>query len=189
MQKRMLQLRTERLLLKPYEECDRKAMLSLLYNDEIRQTFMLPDFQTEQGAAAMWLRLKAWSLSDRHFEYGIYRQGQLIGFINDVEMDGDRIELGYVIHPDSKNRGYATEALAAAMEELFRMGYAVVQAGLFEGNDASRRVMEKCGMHRIERTETIAYRGENRRCIYYEKRRADAIGARAAQTPARYSDG
>ena len=175
MQKRMLQLKTERLLLKPYEECDREAMLSLLYNDEIRQTFMLPDFQTEQEAAAMWLRLKAWSLSDRHFEYGIYRQG--------------RLELGYVIHPDSKNRGYATEALAAAMEELFRMGYAVVQAGLFEGNDASRRVMEKCGMHRIERTETIAYRGENRRCIYYEKRRADATGARAAQTPARYSDG
>ncbi|MDD6888321.1 MAG: GNAT family N-acetyltransferase, partial [bacterium] len=115
MEKRMLQLKTERLLLKFYEECDREDMLSLLYNDEIRQTFMLPDFQTEQEAAAMWLRLKAWSLSDRHFEYGIYRQGRLIGFINDVEMDGDRIELGYVIHPDSKNRGYATEALAAAM--------------------------------------------------------------------------
>ena len=30
MQKRMLQLKTERLLLKPYEECDREAMLSLL---------------------------------------------------------------------------------------------------------------------------------------------------------------
>ena len=44
MQKRMLQLKTERLLLKPYEECDREAMLALLYNDEIRQTFMLPDF-------------------------------------------------------------------------------------------------------------------------------------------------
>ena len=38
----------------------------------------------------------------------------------------------------------------------------------FEENPASCRVMAKSGMHLIEETEVIAYRGKDHRCIYYE---------------------
>ena len=42
-----------------------------------------------------------------------------------------------------------------------------MNAGFFEGNTASRRVMEKSGMRPAYRTDEIEYRGETRRCIYF----------------------
>ena len=50
------------------------------------------------------------------------------------------------------------------------MGFRRVRAGYFEGNDASRRVMEKCNMQPIEATGEEEYRGEVHRCLYSEVR-------------------
>ena len=58
--------------------------------------------------------------------------------------------------------------LFRSIQELFRIGYRVVRAGLFEENTASSRVMEKCGMIKIDRTDEIEYHGSNHHCIYYE---------------------
>ncbi|MBR4442633.1 MAG: GNAT family N-acetyltransferase, partial [Clostridia bacterium] len=102
------------------------------------------------------------------FVYGIDLDGRLIGFLNEVHRDGETIELGYVIHPDWQRRGCMTEALKAAVDALFAMGWSAVRAGFFEGNDASRRVMEKAGMTRVDLTEVIEYRGESHNVVYYE---------------------
>ena len=170
MVRKSAKIQTEHLLLKPYEDSDLEDMVFLLCNDEIKKTFMIPDFAATEDAVKMFYRLKDLSYSDEHFEYGVYLEERLIGFINDVEIDGDTIELGYVIRPDMKGRGYATEVLSAAIKELFRIGYKAVRAGLFEENTASRRVMEKCGMSRIDKTDDIEYRGKNHHCIYFEKK-------------------
>lgn len=163
-------IETKRLLLKPFDSIDFRAMKLLLCNSEISETYMLPDFSTEKEVYKLFCILKDFSISDKHFVYGIYYREQLIGFINDIEMGVESIELGYVINPDMKNRGYATEALISAISELFRMGYSVVRAGCFESNVASKRVMEKSGMQLIDRREEIEYRGKLHRCIYFEKR-------------------
>ena len=97
---------------------------------------------------------------------------EVVGFVNDVEMvnrhAGGYIELGYVIHPDCWGRGYATEMLGAVIGVMSGEGFATVRTGAFSENPASMRVMEKCGMQRIELTEEIEYRGQNHHCIYYE---------------------
>lgn len=162
-------IQTERLVLKPYTDEDCEAMVSMLCNEKIKKTFMIPDFATREDAVRMFHKLKDWSESDEHFEYGVYLQGLLIGFVNDVEIDRDSIEVGYVIHPAMQNQGYATEMLAAVITELFRIGYTTVRAGFFEENTASRRVMEKCGMVKTEHEEDIEYQGKIHHCIYYEK--------------------
>ena len=87
--------------------------------------------------------------------------------INDCELSGAEAELGYFITPESWGQGYAAEALQALTGELFRLGYRRVTAGYFEGNEASRRVMEKCGMRPAYRMAELEYRGETRRCIYF----------------------
>ena len=112
--------------------------------------------------------LKAMSHSPEHFVRGIYLHDDLIGFLNDVEIDGKEIEIGYVIHPSKKNQGYMTEALNAAIPAMFDAGYSVVRAGAFEENTASIRVMEKCGMHETTKTEEIAYNGNMHRCIFFQ---------------------
>jgi len=156
--------------MKSYDDSDLERAIELLTNEEVKETFMLPDFESIEQAEKMFFRIKDYSVSDSHFEYGIYLQEKLIGFLNDVEINGDTIEIGYVIHPDHKNQGYATEALAASIEELFRIGYSCVRAGYFSENIASKRVMEKCGMVEISKTVDIEYRGKVHHCIFMETR-------------------
>ena len=63
---------------------------------------------------------------------------------------GPSDEIGYSFHPDRWGRGYATEAVRALLGHGFRdMGLSAVWATHYEGNDASRRVLEKCGFTRL----------------------------------------
>ena len=166
-------LTTKRLVLKPYEDCDEARMIELLTNEAIKETFMIPDFNSWEEAVAMFRKLQKYSYSDEHYEYGIYLQDELIGFVNDVCIEHGSIEIGYAIHPDFHNRGYATEMLAAVIEDLFQKGYSTVIAGAFENNRASFRVMEKCGMTRIEREDDIFYHNKKQHCLYYAKTAAE----------------
>ncbi|WP_167959172.1 GNAT family N-acetyltransferase [Anaerosporobacter faecicola] len=160
-------IKTKRLTLKPYEDGDQENMIDLLTNEQIKETFMIPDFQSLEQAKKMFQKLKEYSYSSEHYERGIYLQDKLIGFLNDVEIKGQQIELGYVIHPNHHNQGFATEALEVAIKELFQLGYTEVVTGAFEENVASCKVMIKCGMSRIEREDKIEYHGKVHNCIYY----------------------
>ena len=159
-----------RLILGPLSDIDEDAMIRILTDDTVKKTYMVPDFTSQEQTQKLFLRLKELSRSQERFVRGIYVEEHLVGMINDVGIDGRRIELGYVIHPDHHNRGYCTEALKKAIEELFCEGFEEILAGAFAENAASIRVMEKAGMQRSERSEEIEYRGEVHRCVYYEIR-------------------
>lgn len=160
-------LQTERLLIGPYSDADRDRMIELLTDERIKDTFMLPDFNTFEEADAMFEKLKRFSCSQEHYEKGIYKAGELIGFVNDVDIRDGSIEIGYVIHPRHQGMGYATEALSAVISDLFRIGYREVRAAAFAGNAASRRVMEKCGMRLTEEASSIHYHGKQQQCVHY----------------------
>ena len=53
-------------------------------------------------------------------------------------------------------------------KDLFTIGYKKVKAGFFIDNIASKKVMEKCNMKKIDFEEDITYRDETHHCIYYE---------------------
>ena len=164
-------IHTNRLVIKPYCDQDQESMIELLTNEGVKKTFMIPDFSCKEQAIAMFLKLKDMSSSEEHYERGIYLNNHLIGFVNDVEIDDKSIELGYVIHPDHHNHGYATEVLQAVIKDLFQRGYDEVLTGAFDTNHASIRVMEKCGMKRIDKVDEIPYHGETHHCIYYSIRK------------------
>ena len=160
-------LKTPRLELQAFRETDLPAAKELLCSAEVAKSYMLPEFKCPDEAEPLFRRLTELSLSKEHFVYGIYLHDRLIGFLNDVEITDGEMELGYVIHPAHWNCGYMTEALAAATEELFRLGFRRVVAGHFKSNPASGRVMAKCGMTKLDKTDEIEYRGVTHRCIYY----------------------
>ena len=164
-------LRTAHLTLRPIGDRDWQDMRALLYNTQIKKTYMIPDFAAEEDALRLYHRFCDLSRDPGRFVYGADCRGRLIGFINEVRVADEAIELGYVIHPDWQNRGYATEMLRAAIDALFDLGFHTVRAGFFEENAASRRVMEKSGMSATGETEEIAYRGKTHRCIYCEIRK------------------
>ncbi|MGN1164076.1 MAG: GNAT family N-acetyltransferase, partial [Candidatus Ornithospirochaeta sp.] len=77
-------------------------------------------------------------------------------------------ELGYVVDPAYKGRGFATEAVEATICELREMGFRKVIAGYFEGNVGSLKVMEKCGMHPNGKSNVEEYRGKTLKCYECE---------------------
>lgn len=168
-------IRINNLALKPYSDGDQAAMIELLTNEKIKETFMIPDFNTEDEAICMFKKLQTFSHSEDHYERGLYIEQQLIGFLNDVEIMDKKIELGYVIHPLYQNKGYATQALREAIKDLFQKGYNEIITCAFANNAASFRVMEKCGMTRIEKQEYIHYHNVARLCYYYAIRKADQL--------------
>ena len=159
---------TERLSLRSINDTDKDNIIKIITNKKNAETFILPDFKSSEEEIRLYNRLKELSQNMDRFVYGIELGGEIIGFINDVEIVDDTIELGFVIHPEYHNRGFATESLSAAIKILFDMGYKTVKTGVFECNLPSQRVMEKAGMTKLDVTESIEYRGVTHKCFLYE---------------------
>ncbi len=164
----MLRTDITSLTLLPFRQQDQAPLSALLINEKIKETYMIPDFADDAALGRMVRRFLELSPDPAHFVRGIYLKDRLIGFLNDVEITKDYIELGYVIDPAFWGNGYATEALRQAIACLLAQGFTAVRTGAFADNIASLRVMEKCGMHHIPHTEAIKYRGKTHLCIYYE---------------------
>ena len=162
---------TERLEVKPISDADREAVIDLVTDDFVKQTYMLPDFASREDAIPLFERLKNLSQGEDRLVGGIYLNGAFIGFMNEVEIKNKSIELGYAILPKYHNRGYCTEALKGAIPYFFQLGFDEVITGAFEGNEASFRVMIKSGMEKLEHQDEIEYRGNVHRCVYYTKKK------------------
>ncbi len=159
---------TDRLVLRAFSEGDREDLLSILMDESVKQTYMIPDFPTVADAEPLLQKLITLSQDTNRYVFGISFNRRIIGFMNDVEIKDGKIEIGYVVHPAYQNKGFATEALKVLIEHLHSNGFHSVVAGFFQENTASRRVMEKAGMHRIDYEDDIEYRGKIHHCIYYE---------------------
>ena len=158
---------TQRLNIRPFSDGDKEKMLEMLYDESIKKTYMIPDFESIEATERLFSAFSLLSLADDRYVGAICLGEELIGFMNDTEIDGDKIELGYVISPKHQNKGYCTEALSGAIAYLFESGFSEVICGAFEENIASLRVMQKCGMKLLDKTDVIEYRGQNHNCVYY----------------------
>jgi RimJ/RimL family protein N-acetyltransferase len=160
-------LKTPRLSLGKIRECDFDALMAIFKSDVVKATYMVPDLETREAEIKLFERLMALSLREDRYVFGIFLDGKLIGLLNDTEICGKTIEVGYALHPDYHGRGLATEALGAVIPYLFAEGFDQILAGAFETNTASTRVMEKCGMKRTKMLSEIEYRGKTHKCVYY----------------------
>jgi RimJ/RimL family protein N-acetyltransferase len=153
--------------LKKIREQDKASMIEIFKDFEVKQTYMLPDYENDEGYEKLFNGFLKLSESPLHYVRGIYLNDNLIGFINDVEKTEESIELGYVVSPKYKGNGYCTEALEKSINYLLSRFYKEIICGAFETNKASIRVMEKAGMKKINKIDEIEYRGKKHICVYY----------------------
>lgn len=67
-------------------------------------------------------------------------------FLNDVDLEGRKAELGYWIEPAEQGNGYATEAAQLLLTHAFdQLGLHKVWARTTHDNEGSKRVLEKLG--------------------------------------------
>ena len=163
----MKEIKTPCLTLGSIRECDFKSLISIMKNDEVGKTYMVPDLPTREAEMKLFTRIRELSERNDRYVFGIFLEDKLIGMLNDTDICGKTIEVGYAIHPDYWGKGYATEALSAVIPHLFSAGFEEVIAGAFECNPASLRVMEKSGMKLSNLKGEVEYRGVTHKCIYY----------------------
>ena len=94
-----------------------------------------------------WLSKQVVADWDRNATFAIEHHAfGLVGMIGLTHRNGDRPELGYWLGRPFWNRGYATEALTAALRWMrFDWRRNVVWAGHFADNRASGQVLVKAG--------------------------------------------
>lgn len=160
-----MEMETERLILDRVRQADQEDYyFNISHDKRVLETFIcryaesLEDFD-----------FSPYPTNERLFAIRLKDTKQLIGIILYFDETADACEIGYGIGSRYWNRGYATEAVKRFLEFLFReKGFQTVFASFFTGNDASRRVMEKCGMtySRFSKKELI-YLGVERDLTYY----------------------
>lgn len=158
-------METERLILDRIIETDKEDYFNNISHDrKVLETFVCRyaesleafDFSTYLGREDLFaIRLK--------------ETGRLIGIILYFDENDGACEIGYGIGSAYWNKGYVTEAVRRFLIWLFEeKGMQTVYASYFTGNDASRRVMEKCGMTYARFSEReFEYLGELRDLTYY----------------------
>ena len=158
-------METERLIIDQIRDTDKEDyFLNISHDKKVLETFICRyaetmeefDFSSYPGRQDLFaIRLK--------------ESGRLIGIILYFDETEDSCEIGYGIGSGYWNKGYTTEAVRRFLEFLFReKGFRKVYASFFTGNDASRRVMEKCGMSYSHFSENeLTYLDVPRDLIYY----------------------
>lgn len=158
-------METERLILDRIRETDKEDYFNSISHDrKVLETFVCRyaesletfDFSTYLGR-------------DDLFAIRLKETGRLIGIILSFDETDGACEIGYGIDPAHWNKGYVTEAVKRFLAYLFdEKGIHTVTASYFTGNDASRRVMEKCGMTYLRfSAREFEYLGEMRDLTYY----------------------
>ena len=158
-------METERLILDSIQESDKEDyFINISHDKKVLETFICRyaetledfDFSSYPGRSDLFaVRLK--------------ETGRLIGIVNFFDEKEYSCEIGYGIGSRYWNQGYATEAVRRFLKYLFtEKGFYTVCASFFTGNDASQRVMEKCGMTYDHFSEKeLTYQGVERNLTYY----------------------
>jgi ribosomal-protein-alanine N-acetyltransferase len=145
-------LRTERLVLRPFQLADAADVQRLAGDREVASTTRLIPHPYPEGLAEQWISsLAALYAKGRSCSFAITRRdGTLMGAIGlSIEPTDRHAELGYWIGRPFWNQGYCTEAARAVLAFAFEsLNLRRIYAHYMARNPASGRVMEKLGMQR-----------------------------------------
>ncbi len=143
-EKEIQEIRTKRLLLRPFRESDYDDLFefrSQLEDDEFEG---YPGITYENGRQHLAYRLG----SEEFYAIALTETGKVIGNIYCGNRDFMAKEVGYIVNKRYQQHGYAAEALSAVIVQAFREGAHRVYAECDSTNVPSWRLLEKVGLRR-----------------------------------------
>ena len=141
---KMQEIRTKRLLLRPFRESDYDDLfefLSQLADDEFEG---YPGITYENGQEHLKYRLG----SEEFYAIELTESGKVIGNIYCGNRDFEAKEIGYIVNKRYQRQGYAAEALSAVIAQAFAEGAHRIYAECDPRNVPSRKLLEKVGLRR-----------------------------------------
>ncbi len=144
-------LETSRLILRKIEPCDSEDMFEYSRLDKVTEYLTWSSHksitETERYIKLLGKKYAQGAFWDFGIEYK--ENGKFIGTCGFTSFDKDlnSAEIGYVLSPDYWGMGLAAEACRAVIKFGFSTFFLdSICARYIEGNDQSKRVMEKLGM-------------------------------------------
>ena len=160
-------LTTLQLTLRPLQETDAPALYNIYQQEGVLTYFPSPTPPPLKSVERFIAGQERHWQTHGYGNWAVTRSGEaeMIGwaglqFLNEL----NETEIGYLLAPVHWGKGYATEAAQAALRFGFeRFDLAHIIALVHPENLASRRVIEKCGLHYLEtiqlwNTELMRYR-------------------------------
>lgn len=160
---------TPRLTLRPARPDDLEAMHAVLSDPRATRWWSTPPHRT-LAQTRDWLAGMIANGPD-HPDFVIERDGRVIGKAGFYAMP----DVGYILHPDAWGQGLATEAVAAAVDHVFRTrDIDTLTADVDPENAASIRLLERLGFIKTgfaARSWNVG--GEWKDSLYYSLTRTD----------------
>ena len=132
--------------LRPLEVSDAEFMRDILIHPEVRPYLSRKPKPVSLESEKEYIREETEDSDHVHFliEYRGEKAGHI--FLGGLDKDYRKASVGYTVHPDFHNQGIATEALKLVTTYAFEtLNRHKIRGGYLEGNEASKRVMEKAG--------------------------------------------
>ena len=140
----MREIRTERLLLRPFRESDYDDLFEFLSQLEDDEFEGCPGITYENGREHPAYRLG----SEEFFAIEAAGSGKVIGNICCGNRDHAAREVGCIVNKHRQRQGYAAEALSAVIAQAFRDGAHRVYAECDPRNVPSWKLPERVGLRR-----------------------------------------
>lgn len=162
-------IKTDRLILRPLTDNDADEMFeNWTWDERVSRYCRWHPHKSVEETKQLLKMYKGQAESGFDYRWGIELKNDstLIGIIDVVNLSEDKLTatVGYNLAYYYWNKGYATEALNAVIVNLFENGVKRIIAEHHMDNNASGRVMEKCGMKFTHFSKTQAKFGSDETC-------------------------
>lgn len=166
-----MRLETERLLLRPFTEADADELYEYAQDPRVGP---IAGWQPHKSVEESREIIRTVFAQPNVFALVLKENGKVVGsagFVNQHQtlLPGPDDEIGYALSPAYWGRGLVPEAV----RELIRFGFEqlglnTIWCGHYDGNNKSRRVIEKCGFfYRFSRETEVELMNERRLTYFY----------------------
>jgi len=149
-----LTMRTERLVLRPFEVSDAQRVLKIQQNWNVTRMLRMAPWPQTLELTRGWLasHLEEWR-AGTGYRFALVRAGTIIGCADVDEIEGGEGVIGYWLDEAAWGQGFATEAARAIVEFAFgRVGLHRLRSGHAFDNPASGLVLRKLGFEPLGAT-------------------------------------
>jgi len=159
------EIETERLVIRAPAWSDLRTIVGVMRREEVAMCLSAPPWPYPDESAEEWVGLARKARRDGESMTCILcLKGDREVVVGACELSVDWVhrcgEMGYWIAMERWGHGFATEAAHAVVDHGFGvMGLHRIEALAFGSNDASMRVLEKCGLRREGVRRERFYRG------------------------------
>lgn len=164
-----MEFRTERLILRPWQESDAESLYEYAKDTEVGPIAGWPIHTSIDNSLEI---IKSVLSADETYAVCLKSDNRAIGSIglippaqSHTKANESEIEIGYWIGVPFWGNGYIPEAVKALQKHAFNdLNCSAMWCGYYEGNEKSKRCQEKCGFkfHHTEENKPCPLMGDIR---------------------------